>query len=119
MPEQKIPDSELRLPEGTHLMLYCNEGWTDHETKVRLVGDRMVALEPGEPRVVVFVYEDNGERVIRIIYDSHTMKHGEHTDLPMPPDVKHWLYSIDDERKRNRCLDWYGKFARIPSKPSE
>ena len=75
----------------------------------------MVALEPGQPRVVVFVYEENGERVIRMIYDSHTWKHGEHTDLPMPPDVKYWLCSTDDEQKRGRYLDWYGMFPRLGS----
>jgi hypothetical protein len=113
--KERIPDAELRLPEGTHLTLYSNEGWADDETKVKILGDRMVALEPGQPRVVVFVYEENGERVIRMIYDSHTWKHGEHTDLPMPPDVKYWLCSTDDEQKRGRYLDWYGMFPRLGS----
>jgi hypothetical protein len=117
MPEKKdrIPDAELRLPGGTHLMLHRNEGWTDDKTKVRIVGDRIVALEPGHPRIVVFVYEEDGERVIRMIYDSHTRKHGEDTDIPMPPDVKYWLTTIDDEQKRNRYLDWYGMFPRLGS----
>jgi hypothetical protein len=112
MPEQKPPDAELRLPDGTHLMLYRNEGWTHHETKVRHVGDRMVALDHGH-RIVVFVHEDKGERVIWMIYDSHTWQYGEHTELPMPPDVKYWLSSIDDERRRNRYLNWYGMFPRV------
>jgi hypothetical protein len=29
----------------------------------------------------------------------------------MPPDVKYWLYSIDDEQERNRCLHWYDMLA--------
>jgi hypothetical protein len=61
MPE-RIPDAQLRLPDGTYLMLYRNEGWTDQKTEVRVLGDRMVALEPGRPRIVVFVYEQNDER---------------------------------------------------------
>ncbi len=114
MPQQKekIPDAELRLPDGTHLMLY-EDSWTDNETKVKILGKRMVALEPGQPRVVVFIYEENGKRIIRMIYDSHTQKHGEHTDLPLPPDVKYWWTSIDDEQKRNRYLDWYDRFPRL------
>jgi|SRR5580692_11045453 hypothetical protein len=111
MSETRIPDAELRLPDGAHLMLYRNEGWTDDNTKVRIVGNRMVALKPGQPRIVVFVYEDEGGRVIRMIYDSHTQKHGEHTNLPLPPDVKYFLYTIDDEGERTRYLNWYGMFA--------
>jgi hypothetical protein len=114
MPD-RIPDAELRLPNGTHLMLHRNQGWTDNETKIRIVVDRMVALEPGQPRIVVFVYEENGERVIRMLYDSHTQKYGEHTNVPMPPDVKYWLTTIDDERERNRYLEWYGMFPRLES----
>jgi hypothetical protein len=106
-----IPDAELRLPDGTHLMLYRNQGWTEDDTRIRVSGDRMVALAPGRPRVVVFVYKENGERVIRMIYDSHTREHGEHTNLPLPPDVKYYFYSIDDERERTRYLDWYDMFV--------
>lgn len=71
----------------------------------------MVALQPGSHRIVAFVYEENGERAIRMIYDSHTWKHGEHTDIPLPPDVEYWLTSIDDEHERNRYLNWYRMFA--------
>jgi hypothetical protein len=111
MQKDPIPDAELRLRDGTHLMLYRSQGWTDHETKIKITGDRMVALEPGERRIVVFLYEESGKRAIRMVYDSHTREHGEHTDLPMPPDVQYWFYNIDDEQKRNRYLDWYAMFA--------
>ena len=70
----------------------------------------MVALKPGRPRIVVFVYQEGGERAIRMIYDSHTHKYGEDTDIPMPPDVKYWFTTIDDEQERNQYLDWYGMF---------
>jgi hypothetical protein len=108
---ERIPNSELRLPDGTHLMLYRNEVWTDHKTKIRIVGDRMVALNTGHPRIVVFVYVENGEKVIQMLYDSHTRGHGDDTTRPMPPDVKYLLYSIDDERERKRYLNWYDMFT--------
>jgi hypothetical protein len=105
------PDAELRLPDGTHLMLYRNQGWIDHETKIKIVGDRMVALGPGQPRIVVFVYKENGKRVVQMIYDSHTRKHGEHTKVPMSPDVKYQLGSIDDKGERTRYLNWFDTVA--------
>ena len=74
-----------------------------------------VQIKIGESGNGDFIIEENGERIIRMIYDSHTRKHGEHTELPMPPDVEYWLYRIDDEQERKRYLHWYGLFARLAS----
>jgi hypothetical protein len=50
------------------------------------IGDWMVALEP---RAVVYFYQREGQQVVEMIYDKHTQKHGERSDVPLPETMEY------------------------------
>jgi hypothetical protein len=106
------PDAELRLLDGTHLTLFRNVSMTkDKEQKIKVVGDWIVAESPYEPRAVVYLYTDHtGERTIEMVYDKHTWKYGEHSDVP-PPEKLEYMYSeIIDTMEQQKYLRWYEMF---------
>jgi hypothetical protein len=108
--KERIPDAQLRLPDGTHLSLYRNIKTTRYEDKTEIIGDWLVALSPREPRAVGFFYKKEGQQVVEVIYDKHTMKYGERTDIPLPEKMEYVFCSIDDKAEAQKYFRWYGAF---------
>lgn len=98
--KERIPDAQLRLPDGTHLNLYRNVRITRDEGKTEIIGDWLVALPPHEPRGVGFFYKKDGRQMVEIIYDKHTMKYGERTDIPLPEKIKYVFCTSTTRQKR-------------------
>ena len=46
-----------------------------------------------------------------MIYDKHTMKYGERTDIPLPEKMEYVFCKIDDKPEEAKYLQWYGGFA--------
>ena len=111
--KERISDAQLRLPDGTHLTLYRDVKTTRHEDNSEIIGDWVVALSPREPRGVGFFYKKAGQQVVEIIYDKHTLKHGERTDLPLPEKMEYVFCSIDDKEEEKKYLSWYAAFAPL------
>ena len=40
------------------------------------------------------------------------MKHGEHSDVPLPGKLDYRFYSVDDKAEEAKYLRWYGAFDR-------
>ena len=108
---ERIPDAQRRFPDGTHLTLYRNVRVTRHEDKAEIIGDWLVALSPREPRGVGFFYKKDGHQVVEIIYDKHTMKYGERTDVPLPEKMEYVFCNIEDKAEEAKYLQWYGAFS--------
>jgi hypothetical protein len=108
--KERNPDAQLRLPDGTCLTLYRNVKTTRHEDNLEIVGDWLVALSPREPRAVGYFYLKDGKQVVEIIYDKHTMKYGERTDIPLPEKMEYVFCSIEDKAEEEKYLRWYGEF---------
>ena len=111
--KERTPDAQLRLPDGTHLTLYRNVKTTRHEDNSEIVGDWLVALSPREPRAVGYFYKKDGKPVVEIIYDKHTMKYGERTDIPLPDKMEYVFCSIEDKAEEDKYLRWYGEFDQL------
>jgi len=109
--KERIADAQLRLPDGMHLTLYRNVKITRDEGKTEIIGDWLVALPPREPRGVGFFYKKDGQQMVEIIYDKHTMKYGERTDIPLPEKMEYVFCSIDDKVEAAKYLRWYEAFA--------
>ena len=106
--EMRKPSAELRLPDATELTLFRAVEVTK-DNKAKIVGDWMIALEAGH-RVVLFFYERDPKQVVETIYDTHTMTHGEHSDVPLPEKLDYVFYDVDDKREEEKYLRWYGAF---------
>ena len=109
--KERVPDAQLSLPDGTHLTLYRNVKVTRDEDKTEIIGDWIVALPPRDPRGVGFFYKKDGQQIVEIIYDKHTMKYGERTDIPLPKKMEYVFCSMDDKAEEQRYLRWYAAFV--------
>jgi hypothetical protein len=112
----RIPDAQLHLPDGTHLTLFRNVKMTkDKEEKVKVVGDWIVAESPVEPRAVLYFYTQDGQQIIEMVYDKHTWKYGEHTDVPPPEKLEYMFSEIIDKVEQQKYLRWYEMFPKTKS----
>jgi hypothetical protein len=101
--EMRRPDAELRLPDGTDLTLFRNVTVIlDDKTKV--TGEWMIALKKGQPRAVVFFFERDGKRTVEMVYDKHTLKHGENSVVPAPEKLDYVLTNIYDKAEEEKYL---------------
>jgi hypothetical protein len=101
--EMRGPDAELRLPDGTDLTLYRNVTVT-MDDKTKITGEWMIVLEKGQPRAVVFFFERDGKRRVEMVYDKHTLKHGENSVVPAPEKLDYVLTNIYDKAEEEKYL---------------
>jgi len=100
------PPVDLHLPNGTHLTLYKDVTITRNKNNVKVVGDYLIALVPGEPRAVLYFYQKYGKQIVEMVYDKLP-----YDDKPTdPPDgAQLWtLCSIDnpaDVKKYTKLYD--------------
>ncbi|HTC93662.1 MAG TPA: hypothetical protein VK699_09430 [Terriglobales bacterium] len=78
--------------------------------KTKLTGDWMIALEPHRPRAVVFIFEQENRPTAKMIYDTHTLKHGENSNVPLPEKLDYVFYDIDDETEEKKYLEYRRAF---------
>ncbi len=109
--KDRIPDAQVRLPDGTHLTLYRNVKVTRDDDKTEIIGDWIVALPPRDPRGVGFFYKKDGQQIVEIIYDKHTMKYGERADIPLPEKMEYVFCNIEDKADEQKYLRWYAAFS--------
>jgi len=94
---------ERRFDDGTRLILYRNVSGTLQD-KTRLAGDWMIALEVNRPRTVVFVSEQEGKRIVKMVYDTHTLENWGRPEPPAPEKLDYVLYNIDDKEQEEKYL---------------
>src|ERR1019366_6589444 len=95
----------------THLTLYRNVKVTRDEDKTEIIGDWIVALPPRDARGVAFFYKKDGRQIVEIIYDKHTMKYGERTDILLPEKMEYLFCDIEDKAEEEKYLRWYAAFS--------
>jgi hypothetical protein len=109
--KERIPDAQLRFPDGTQLTLYRNVKVTRDEDKAEVIGDWIVALPTRAPRGVAFLYKKDGRQIVEVIYDKHTMQYGELTDIPLPEKMEYMFCDIEDKSEEEKYLRWYAAFS--------
>ena len=107
----RVPDVEKRLPNGTLLTLFRAIQTTRDENKKEIIGDWLVALRPGKLRIVAFFYKQDEKQMVEMIYDKHTMKYVERTDVPLPEKMEYVFCDIEDTLERRECLKLYEAIA--------
>jgi hypothetical protein len=70
------------------------------------------SMPPRDPREVGFFYKKDGQQIVEIIYDKHTMKYGERTDVPLPEKMEYVFCAIEDRAGGQKYIKWYEAFFR-------
>jgi hypothetical protein len=96
---------ERYLSDGTHVTLYRNESLT-LEDQTKLQGDWMIVLKPHDPRVVVFIFEHEGNAAAKMAYDTHTLKHPEDSSVLPLGKLDYVLHNIDDKVQEEKYLNY-------------
>lgn len=104
------PPEELKLADGTYLALHRGVSITMEDNE-KMVGDWLIALEPGRPRAVALILHENTKPTAKMIYDTHTLEHRLSPETP-PVDekLKYVFYKIDDKEEEGRYLGYWEMF---------
>lgn len=113
----RTPSADIRLPDGTHLTLYRDVKCKRYKDNAELIGDWLVALVPGEPRAVLYVYQSDGKQLVEMIYNKHP--HDQYPDGVLPDNVKwdelEWVFgSIDNKEDLAKYAKLYDAIRNHP-----
>jgi len=111
--ESGNPSADIRLPDGTHLTLYRGEKCRRHRDNAELVGDRLVALVPGEPRAVLYFYKSDGKQKVERV-ESKLPHDQPIIDDRLPEGVQWTFCSIDNPADVTRYTKMYDAIKNHP-----